>query len=142
MEELGLYIRRSDDGSIMTSRPPSGAWAPKQGTSGLRIMDILKDQIRLRARIKLMEEATVTSLLTTDAGVVGATVLDYRTGKLLAIRSRSTIIATGHANYMAVRSTGTREQCANGYAMAYRSGAELRHLEIQLWHVSDLAFPR
>ncbi len=142
MEQLGLYIRRSDDGSIMTSRPPSGAWAPRQGTSGLRIMDILKDQIRLRAGITLIEEAAATSLLIGDEGVAGATVLDYRTGRLVAIRSKSTIIATGHANYMAERSTGTREQCANGIAMAYRVGAELRHLEIQLWHVSDLAFPR
>jgi succinate dehydrogenase/fumarate reductase flavoprotein subunit len=26
--------------------------------------------------------------------------------------------------------------------MAYRAGAELRSLEIQLWHVSDLAYPK
>ena len=140
MESMGMYIQRKEDGSLLTSKLIPETWAPKQGASGRNVMDILRKEI-ISKDIKVMEETMVTSLFTSGKSVVGAMLLNYSDLTFTAVRAKSTIIATGLANYMAVRSTGTREQCANGLAMAYRAGAELYDLEIQHWHTSDLAHP-
>ena len=58
------------------------------------------------------------------------------------IRAKAVIIATGPGNYLATRSTATREQCGNGFAMAYRAGAEMQDLEMQWFHASDIAAPK
>jgi len=141
-ERLGVYWRRNDDGRLMAvaSRTPTLV-AHKQGTSGPIIMDKRRREI-LRRGIAVHEECAVTSLLTDGERVVGATVLDYRRGKFFAIAAKCTILATGHSDYLATRSTGTREMSADGIAMAVRVGVELANLEIQWWHVSDVASPR
>jgi len=143
LERLGVYWRRTEDGRLMASlnRVPVSV-AHKQGASGVIIMDKRRREI-LHRGIPVHEECAATSLLIGDDGrVSGATVLDYRHGRFYAIQAKSTIIATGHSDYLATRATGTREQSADGIAMALRVGAELTNLEIQWWHISDMLEPR
>ena len=142
LERLGLYWRRDAEGHLMAieSRTPALV-AHKQGATGPIIMDKRRREI-LRRGIPVHEECAVTSLVTDGERVVGATVFDYRRGRFFAIAAKSTILATGHSDYLATRSTGTREQSADGIAMAVRVGVELANLEIQWWHVSDVLEPR
>jgi succinate dehydrogenase flavoprotein subunit len=141
LERLGVYWRRDDDGRLMAiqSRTPALV-AHKQGASGPIIMDKRRREIFRRA-IPVFEECAVTSLVTDGERVVGATVLDYRRGRFFAVAAKSVILATGHSDYLATRATGTREQSADGIAMALRVGAELANLEIQWWHASDVLEP-
>ncbi|MCC6887613.1 MAG: FAD-binding protein [Hyphomicrobiales bacterium] len=142
MERKGLYIRRTDDGEFVASKSRAkNVWAPNQGFSGTFIMDILRKEI-LAQPIPLLQETMVTSLLMRDGEVVGVTALDIVRGEFIVIRAKSVIVATGPSNYLATRSTATREQCANGFAMAYRAGAQMQDLEIQWWHASDIAWPK
>jgi succinate dehydrogenase/fumarate reductase flavoprotein subunit len=106
------------------------------------LMDRRRKQIE-QNNIRKLEETAVTALLTdaSDA-VVGVIALHYADGKIYAIRAPAVLLATGHSDRMATRSTGTREQSADGIALAYRVGAELANLEIQWWHTSDFAFPK
>ena len=76
-------------------------------------------------------EAGATSLLLDDGRVVGAAALDLRRGELFAVSAKATVLATGHSDYLATRATATREQSADGIAMALRAGAEVANLEIQ-----------
>ena len=142
LERLGVYWRRDDQGRLMaiTSRTPALV-VHKQGASGIIIMDKRRREI-FRRGITVHEECAVTSLLTDGGRVVGATVLDFRRGRFFAIAAKSTILATGHSDYLATRSTGTREQSADGVAMALRAGAEAANLEIQWWHTSDVLEPK
>ncbi len=142
LERLGVYWRRDAAGRLMAieSRTPALV-VHKQGASGPIIMDKRRREI-LRRGIPVHEECAVTSLVTDGERVVGATVFDYRRGRFFAIAAKSTILATGHSDYLATRATGTREQSADGIAMAVRIGAELANLEIQWWHVSDVLEPR
>jgi succinate dehydrogenase / fumarate reductase, flavoprotein subunit len=142
LEELGVYWRRTADGRLMASlnRVPVSV-AHKQGASGIIIMDKRRREILARD-IAVHEECAVTSLLQEDGRVVGATVLDYRRGRFYAIVAKATILATGHSDHLATRATATREQAADGIAMALRAGAELANLEIQWWHVSDVLEPQ
>jgi len=142
LERLGVYWRRDAEGHLETiaSRAPALV-VHKQGASGPIIMDKRRREI-FRRGIPVHEECAVTSLLTDGERVVGATVLDNRRGRFFAIAAKCTILATGHSDYLATRATGTREQSADGVAMALRAGVELANLEIQWWHVSDVAAPR
>ena len=142
MERKGLYIRRTADGEFVTSKGKTrNVWAPHQGFSGTFVMEILRKEI-LAKRIPLLQETMVTSLLMHDGQVVGVTALDIVRGEFIVVRAKAVIVATGPSNYLATRSTATREQCANGFAMAYRAGAQMQDLEIQWWHCSDIAHPK
>jgi succinate dehydrogenase flavoprotein subunit len=142
LERLGVYWRRDEEGRLMAiaSRTPALV-VHKQGASGIIILDRRRREI-FRRGIPVHEECAVTSLLTNGERVVGATVLDYRRGRFFAIEAASVVLATGHSDYLATRSTGTREQSADGIAMALRIGAELANLEVQWWHTSDVGQPK
>lgn len=143
LERSGLYIRRYDDGAIVTSRatPSVIVAANKQGDSGRILMDLRRKQI-LAKGIRVLEQTMATSILVEGGEAVGICALDFTNGRFYAIRAKAVILATGQSDQIATRSTGTREQCANGIAMAYRAGAEMQNLEIQWWHISDFAQPR
>jgi succinate dehydrogenase/fumarate reductase flavoprotein subunit len=142
LERIGVYWRRKAEGGLeMIEARTRSLVAHKQGATGPIMMDKRRREV-LRRGIPVYEECAVTSLITDGGRVVGATVLDYRHGKYFVIRAGSTIIATGQSDYLAARSTATREQSADGIAMALRSGAELANLEIQWWHVSDVLEPK
>jgi succinate dehydrogenase/fumarate reductase flavoprotein subunit len=143
MERRGLYIRRDEQGELVTSsdRKAGNVWAPTQGFSGTMIMELLRKDVLVR-KIPLLQETMVTSLLVTAGQVVGVTALDIVRGEFFVIRAKTVIIATGPGNYLATRSTATREQCGNGFAMAYRAGAQMQDLEMQWFHASDIAAPK
>jgi succinate dehydrogenase flavoprotein subunit len=143
MERRGLYIRRDQQGELVTSSDRAGGyvWAPNQGFSGTMIMELLRKDVLAR-KVPLLQETMVTSLLVTEEQVVGVTALDIVRGELIVIRAKAVIIATGPGNYLATRSTATREQCGNGFAMAYRAGAQMQDLEMQWFHASDIAAPK
>ncbi|MEE8545123.1 MAG: FAD-dependent oxidoreductase, partial [Alphaproteobacteria bacterium] len=118
LERLGVYWRRRDDGALEVS--PNRARvvvAQKQGASGTIIMDKLRRQI-FSLGIPVREECAATGLLLDDGRVVGASVLDIRRGELFVVLAKATVIATGHSDFLARRATATREQSADGIAMA------------------------
>jgi succinate dehydrogenase / fumarate reductase flavoprotein subunit len=142
LERLGVYWLRGADDRPLT--PPSRVpivVANRQGASGPVIMEKRRREV-LRRGIPVMEECGATSLLVQDGRVAGATVLDHCRGGLSVVLAGATILATGHSDYLAARATATREQSADGIAMALRIGAETANLEMQWWHVSDMAQPR
>ena len=143
LDEAGLYFRRNDQGDIVASvgRVRNIA-ANKQGQSGMLLMDRRRKQIE-ELDVRKLEESTVTALLTNTSGaVIGVVAMHYPDGEMYAVSSPAVILATGHSDRLAKRSTGTREQSADGIALAYRVGAELANLEIQWWHTSDFAYPK
>lgn len=143
LDEAGLYFRRDDQGDIVASdgRVRNIA-AGKQGQSGMLLMDRRRKQLE-QLDVRKLEEAAVTALLTDKAGaIVGIFALHYPDGEFYAISAPAVVLATGHSDRLARRSTGTREQSADGIALAYRVGAELANIEIQWWHASDFAYPK
>ena len=143
LDEAGLYLRRNDQGDIVTSigRVRNLA-ANKQGQSGMLLMDRRRKQLE-QLDVRRLEETAVTALLTDAAdAVVGIVGLHYPTGEIQVVRCNAVVLATGHSDRLSKRSTGTREQSSDGIALAYRVGAELANIEIQWWHTSDFAFPK
>lgn len=141
IEERGIYILRDAEGEIVTDLPRrTQAWAVQMGMSGTVVMDMLR-KIIFSTSIRVLEQTTATRLMTRDGKVVGATALDYVTGTFHAIRAKTVVLATGHSNYMSLRSTGTRDGTAGGWVHAYDAGAALQNIEMQWHHASDVAYP-
>ena len=141
IERKELYVLRDSDGVIVSDIPyRTSAWAPKMGMSGTVIADILRKEIFMK-RIPVSQQTTVTRLLVQDGQCVGATALDFVNGKFYVIRAKVVILATGHSNYLSLRSTGVRDGAASGWVMAYDAGAKLKNIEMQWYHASDVAYP-
>ena len=142
LEEAGLYLRRDDNGDVVTSpgRIRSVA-ANMQGNSGVPFMDLRRKQV-IRAGIARLEETVVTALLRRpDGSVCGVFALDVISGEYRVVLARAVILATGYSDRLHARSTGTREMSGDGIAMAWRIGATLANLEMQWWHTNDIADP-
>ena len=141
IESRGIYILRDDDGEIITDLPRrTQAWGVQMGMSGTVVMDMLRKLI-FDTNVRVLEQTTATRLMTRDGEVVGATALDYTSGRLFAIRAKAVVLATGHSNYMSLRATGTRDGSASGWVLAYEAGAKIQNIEMQWHHASDVAYP-
>ena len=141
IESRGIYILRDDDGEIITDLPHrTQAWGVQMGMSGTVVMDMLRKLI-FDTNVRVLEQTTATRLMTRDGEVVGATALDYTSGRLFAIRAKAVVLATGHSNYMSLRATGTRDGSASGWVLAYEAGAKIQNIEMQWHHASDVAYP-
>ncbi len=142
LEATGSFVMRDEAGKPVIPVGPRNIYALRaHGLTGYLYGESRRKEV-LREDIKVVEEAMAFSLLQGAGGeVAGAMVLDYVTGRLYEVVAKTTILATGHTNWLPKRSTGTREMAANGLAMALRVGAELQNMEIQWYHNSDMAHP-
>jgi succinate dehydrogenase/fumarate reductase flavoprotein subunit len=98
-------------------------------TKGTHIMDVLLRRAK-RVGVEFLEDVAVLDLLRSDAGrVTGALALDVHYGRLLLLRAKAVVLATGgwHKAYTPV--TGSRELTGDGLAMAIRIGAECTDME-------------
>ena len=142
LEEKGIYVLRDQEGVPVVPPGKFGYYVlQSHGMTGYQYGETKRKEV-LSTDVRVMEEASVFSLIQdVDGAVTGAMVIDYRSGQLYAVSAKSTILATGHTNWLSTRSTGTREMAANGLAMAARAGAELTNLEIKWFHASDNTQP-
>jgi succinate dehydrogenase/fumarate reductase flavoprotein subunit len=107
---------------------------------GVTFKPALKKELQ-RLGVRIYDRVMVTSLLTEGgiqgARVVGATGLNNRTGEFMIFKSKAAVLATAGDFYMWMLNTehaGCRQfrsRCAtgDGYAMAWKAGAELVLME-------------
>lgn len=88
-------------------------------------------------------EYTLALELVLDSGrACGAICLDLVSGKLFRCLARAVIIATGGATELYPETTAPSTLTGDGYAMAYRAGAELRDMEFVQFFPVGLVHPR
>jgi succinate dehydrogenase/fumarate reductase flavoprotein subunit len=106
---------------------------------GGRLGDALRIPLReaaLQKGVTILSNFLVTRLLTSDAGVTGAIALDLTTGDLLVIPAKAVILATGGASGIYARQNNPAGTTGDGYALAYRVGAELVDMEFDTFMMS------
>jgi fumarate reductase (CoM/CoB) subunit A len=107
--------------------------------TGHEMMMTLLEQLRA-SDVEVLQEVTVTDLLTREGAVVGASALD-RTGKLEVIRADSTILATGGGSRVYDVSTNSASGTGDGYSLGYGAGAELIDMEMVQFHPTGAVYP-
>ena len=100
---------------------------------GKQVMEAVADAA-LKKGIKFFNRIAITDLLTSDGNyptgghVTGAVGLNTRTGEFTAFNSKAVIIASG-AIGAKLHGFATDNLTGDGYAMAFRAGAEITGLE-------------
>lgn len=163
LEDIGVKVREEDGTFKMIAGRIGGGFTRREGeekigTAGDFILYRGADlKIRLAAEVRrrgvrLFEHTMLTSLITKDGSVVGATAVNVRNGEFLVFRAKAILLATGNAQsrmydyrFSAFPNnlfTGYSNPAnsGNGHIAAYRAGAELTNLEFVSIAVNSLGW--
>ena len=95
------------------------------------------EQARARPNVRIWQNSFTIDLLTHEGRCRGALVWDRRRGPAL-VWARAAVLATGGAGQLYRESTNPPIATADGHALAYRAGAELRDMEFMQFHPTVL----
>ena len=121
--------------------------------TGRAIQEALLGRVREHPAIDVFEQHCAVDLITTSklsgdapsAGatrVLGAYVLDGRTGKIRTFGAARILLATGGTGKVYRYTSNSDTACGDGLAIAYRAGARLANLEFVQFHPTCLFDPR
>ena len=103
---------------------------------GLSIIEALRETAE-GLGVRILYNSIVTRLLTDGGSVVGATVLNLEDGHLRTFRDKAVILATGGGASIFGRTDNPAGTTGDGYALAYRTGAELVDMELMEFMISN-----
>jgi succinate dehydrogenase / fumarate reductase flavoprotein subunit len=136
LNSIGVPFSRTDEGKI-AQRQMGGARAKRacysQDYTGLKILHTLYDQC-LKEEIAFFHEHLLLSLCEDSA-----TFLNIKTTKIIMIKAKSIILATG--GYSALYhgfTTNASQSTGDGIAVAYRAGAKISNMEFVQFHPTGL----
>ncbi len=148
LEELGCMFNKRPDGVMETIH--GGGTSRKRmhyarDYSGAEIMRTLRDEVRCRPEIQVIEFCPVVELLTDGAGrVTGAILQNWENNEYMVARAKAVILATGGSgrlHYQDFPCTNHYGATADGLVLGYRVGAELSFLDTMQYHPTGAAFP-
>jgi len=131
------------DNDEVAQRPFGGQKFPRTCYAGDRtgheMMTTLVERLD-SSDVNLLQEFTVIDLLINGESIIGAMALDER-GNLVLLKADSTILATGGGTRVYDISTNSSSGTGDGFAIGYRSGAELIDMEMIQFHPTGAVFP-
>jgi L-aspartate oxidase len=115
--------------------------------TGREIERVLVERCRASSNITVLEDTLGIDLfLSADPGgrarVGGAFVLNSKTGEVVSIAARATILATGGAGKVYLYTSNPDAATGDGVAMAYRAGARVANMEFFQFHPTCLYHPK
>jgi len=147
-EELGVMYDKQPDGTMYAIH--GGGTSRKRmhsarDYSGGEIMKTLRDEVRNRPDIEVVEFLSAVELLIDDKGAcVGAVMMNMETREYKMVRSKATIIATGGFGRLHIQGYETTNHygaTADGIVMAYHAGAKWVFMGSVQYHPTGAVFP-
>src|SRR5690606_17196640 len=108
--------------------------------TGLEMIRTLQDK-GVHSGIDVFMECTITHLIKDGDAVSGALGYWRETGKMVLFRAKAIIMATGGLGKMYHVTSNSWEYTADGYALAYRAGANLIDMEFLQFHPTGMVWP-
>ncbi|MCW4053032.1 MAG: FAD-binding protein, partial [Candidatus Bathyarchaeota archaeon] len=144
LDHWGLPWSRTEDGKINQRRFgghsfPRACFAADM--TGFHEMHILDGKARTFDNITFYDEWFVTSIIAEDEKIAGLTAIELRTGKMLALRAKAIVVATGGHERIYEFTTFSHTATGDGMTMAYRAGAPLKDMEFVQFHPTGLVPP-
>lgn len=144
---LGVNFDRLPNGAYFAHRP--GGHSRRRSHSvmdltGLEIMRVLGDEIRNRNLLVLEFCPAVELLLDDDGRCVGAVLENLDTGRLIVVKAKVTIMATGgmgRLHPMGFPTSNHYGATADGLIIGYRAGARLLYVESVQFHPTGTVWP-
>ena len=143
LEAWGAVFDRTRDGRIL-QRPFGGHTYPRLAhvgdRTGLELIRTLQDR-SVAVGVKVYQETIITRLAVGPAGVLGAIGYRRADGVPVAFPARAVILATGGAGRAFAVTSNSWECSGDGYALAWRAGAELIDMEFVQFHPTGMVHP-
>ncbi|MBI5555424.1 MAG: FAD-binding protein [Elusimicrobia bacterium] len=143
LERWGAIFDRTKDGKIL-QREFGGHTFPRLchvgDRTGLEMIRTLQDRI-VALEIELFIECMITRLLVNDGVVVGAFGFRKSTGKTIVLMAKAVILATGGLGRIWRITSNSWDGTADGQALAYEAGAELKDMEFVQFHPTGMLWP-
>ncbi|WP_036720430.1 L-aspartate oxidase [Paenibacillus sp. JCM 10914] len=108
--------------------------------TGYEIVRALSIQVEMLHNIEVWDDHFVIDLITEDGECHGALV-QMQDGKRVFVRGKATVMCAGGAGQLYRYTTNPEVATADGVAMAYRAGAEIRDMEFIQFHPTALSYP-
>lgn len=105
--------------------------------TGKEVMRALIERIRRESHVDIWENTFTIDLLTHEGECRGALVWNASHGKTF-VWAKQTILATGGAGRLYRETTNPEIATADGHAMAFRAGCQLRDMEFMQFHPTVL----
>src|ERR1700710_340047 len=105
--------------------------------TGREVMRAVIQKAKAQANVRIWQNSFTIDLLTHEGRCRGALVWDKRRAPSL-IWARATVLATGGAGQLFRETTNPPIATADGHAVAYRAGVELRDMEFMQFHPTVL----
>ncbi len=105
--------------------------------TGKEVMRAIIAWTRKLRHVRIWEKTFTLDLLTHDGVCRGALIADPVHGRML-VWAKQTILCSGGAGQLYRESTNPSVATADGHALAYRAGAELRDMEFMQFHPTVL----
>jgi fumarate reductase flavoprotein subunit len=140
--EIGCFFDRNPDGTIHQKAFAGQTFdrtVHKGDLTGIEIINRLAEQV-WRRDVRRLEDHRALDLLPAADGsrLAGVLMLDMRTGELVLVRARATLLATGGGPTMYGYHTPSGDKSCDGMAMALRAGLPLRDMEMVQFHPTGL----
>lgn len=139
----GAVFDVTDDRQV-AQRPFGGQRFPRTCYAGDRtgheMMMTLLDRLDA-TDTQLYNEVTVVDLVKDENGAVAGAIALDREGEVILFRSDATVLATGGGTQIYDISTNSAAGTGDGFAMAYRAGAELIDMEMVQFHPTGAVYP-
>jgi succinate dehydrogenase / fumarate reductase flavoprotein subunit len=140
MEHWGTLFSRTGDGKI-AQRPFGGAGFPRAcyaaDRTGHNLLHVLYEQA-VRLNIPVYEEWYALALAVEDGTCMGVIAFHLFKGRIVPIRAKATILATGGYGRIYLRSTNAVINTGQGCYLAYEAGAPLEDMEFVQFHPTGL----
>jgi succinate dehydrogenase/fumarate reductase flavoprotein subunit len=107
---------------------------------GLSISLPLLNKVK-RCGIRIIENAPIIKLLTSDDRVCGALAIDKKSGNVLVFRTSAIILASGGCGRIFSKSNNTADITGDSYSLAYDAGALLRDMEFVQFYPTMMYSP-
>jgi succinate dehydrogenase flavoprotein subunit len=140
--DLGCFFDRNPDGTVHQKAFAGQTFdrtVHKGDLTGIEIINRLAEQV-WRRDVKRLEDHRALDLIPAadGTGLAGVLMLDMRSGELLLVRARATLLATGGGPTMYRYHTPSGDKSCDGLAMALRAGLALRDIEMVQFHPTGL----
>jgi len=146
--ELGVNFDRDENGNLLTKRA-GGSSAPRilsiGDYTGLNIIKILKDEIRNRENIEILEFSPAIELTTNEFGECnGAVLFDLERKRFFLVKAKAVVLATGGSGRLHIQGFQTSNNfgaTGDAIVLAYRAGARLEGLDSFQYHPTGIVYP-
>lgn len=147
LSQLGCLFDQNEDGGFRL-RGGGGTSVPRvlacRDYTGLEIMRVLKDAVRLTSTQILEEHAAMELVDDGNGRVTGAILFDRNAGRPICVSARAVIMATGGSGQIRLQGFPTSNHIGatgDGLVLAYRQGCRLVDLDTYQYHPSGACYP-